>query len=233
MILSEEGFNINIINSIVDLMTFLLNWLYNLSSSFGLPYYGVAIILLTIIIKMLLYPLTWKQMKSMRKMSDLQPKMKEIQKKFKDQPDKANAAVMEMYKQHNANPMGGCLPLLVQLPIFWALYKTLYDFKIDPTQAHFLWFDLTQKCGVNNDLLILPILAAATTYLQTKVTSTMPANDPTQKTMLYIMPLIFGYFASTVPAGLSLYWITMNIVTILQQIYINKKLAKEKAAEAA
>jgi protein translocase subunit yidC len=220
-------------SSIEELMTILLNWLFTLSSSIGLPYYGVAIILLTIIIKMLLYPLTWKQMKSMRKMTDLQPKMKEIQKKYKDQPDKANAAVMEMYKQHNANPMGGCLPLLVQLPIFWALYKTLYNFKIDPSQAQFLWFDLTQKCSLNNDLFILPVLAAATTYLQTKVTSTMPANDPTQKTMLYVMPLIFGYFASTVPAGLSLYWVTMNIVTILQQLYINKKLAKEKAVDAA
>ncbi|MDD2233348.1 MAG: YidC/Oxa1 family membrane protein insertase [Desulfitobacteriaceae bacterium] len=221
------------LSSIEELMRVLLNWLFVLSSSIGLPYYGVAIILLTIIIKMLLYPLTWKQMKSMRKISDLNPKIKEIQKKYKNQPDKANAAVMEMYKKHNANPMGGCLPLLVQLPIFWALYKTLYNFNIDSSQAYFLWFDLTQKCGVSNDLFILPILAAVTIYLQTKVSSTMVANDPTQKTMLYIMPLIFGYFASTVPAGLSLYWVTMNCVTILQQLYINKKLAKEKIAETA
>jgi YidC/Oxa1 family membrane protein insertase len=84
---------------------------------------------------------------------------------------------------------------------------------------------------MNNDFFILPILAAATTYLQTKVSSSMPSTDPTQKTMLYIMPLVFGYFSSTVPAGLALYWVTMNVVTILQQMFINKKLAKQKAAD--
>ncbi|MHB8125096.1 MAG: YidC/Oxa1 family membrane protein insertase [Desulfitobacteriaceae bacterium] len=215
-------------------MTELLKWLYNICSIIGLPYYGVAIILLTIIIKMVLYPLTWKQMSSMRRMAELQPKIKEIQKKFKDQPDKLNTAVMEMYKKNNANPMSGCLPLLIQLPIFWALYKTLYDFKTyitDPSQAHFLWFNLTQQ-GFQNDFYILAFLAAATTFLQTKVSMPMASTDPTQKTMLYIMPLFFGYISSTVPAGLALYWVTMNIVTILQQLYINKKLAKEKAANA-
>ncbi len=218
----------NILNPIVQGMTDLLKWLYNLSSTVGLPYYGVAIILLTIIIKMVLYPLTWKQMSSMRRMAELQPKIKEIQKKFKDQPDKLNKEVMEMYKQNNANPMSGCLPLLVQLPIFWALYKTLFDFKIEASQAHFLWFNLTQK----DPYFILPVLAAATTFLQTKVSSPTASTDPTQKTMLYIMPLFFGYISATVPAGLALYWVTMNIVTIFQQIYINKKLAEEKASKA-
>jgi len=219
---------VNILNPIVQGMTDLLKWLYNLSSTVGLPYYGVAIILLTIIIKMVLYPLTWKQMSSMRRMAELQPKIKEIQKKFKDQPDKLNKEVMEMYKQNNANPMSGCLPLLVQLPIFWALYKTLFDFKIEASQAHFLWFNLTQK----DPYFILPVLAAATTFLQTKVSSPTASTDPTQKTMLYIMPLFFGYISATVPAGLALYWVTMNIVTIFQQIYINKKLAEEKASKA-
>lgn len=221
----------NIFDPIVQGMTNLLIWLYNISSTIGLPYYGVAIVLLTVIIKMVLYPLTWKQMSSMRRMAELQPKIKEIQKKFKDQPDKLNKEIMEMYKQNNANPMSGCLPLLVQLPIFWALYKTLFDFNTyitNPNQAHFLWFNLTQT----DPYYILPILAAATTFLQTKVSSPTGATDPTMKTMLYIMPLFFGYISATVPAGLALYWVTMNIVTILQQLYINKKLAKEKASNA-
>lgn len=219
----------NILDPIVQGMTNLLIWLYNICSIVGLPYYGVAIILLTIIIKTVLYPLTWKQMSSMRRMAELQPKIKEIQKKFKDQPDKLNKEVMEMYKQNNANPMSGCLPLLVQLPIFWALYKTLFDFNhyiTNPSQAHFLWFNLTQT----DPYYLLPILAAATTFLQTKVSSPTAATDPTMKTMLYIMPLFFGYISATVPAGLALYWVTMNIVTILQQLYINKRLAKEKVA---
>ena len=219
-------------NIIVTWMTELLKWLFGLCAAVGLPYYGVAIILLTIIIKMLLYPLTWKQMSSMRRMAELQPKIKEIQKKYKDQPDKVNTAVMEMYKQNNANPMSGCLPLVVQLPVFWSLYRTLYNSKAYITvasQAHFLWFDLTLK----DPYFILPVLAAATTFLQTKVSSPTASTDPTQKTMLYIMPLFFGYISATVPAGLALYWVTMNAVTVLQQLYINKKLAKEKAAKAA
>lgn len=217
-------------STIVEWMTYLLKWLFSVSSAIGLPYYGVAIILLTILIKMVIYPLTYKQMASMRKTIKLQPKIKEIQKKFKDDPQKANAAVMELYKEHNVNPAGGCLPLLIQLPIFWALYRTLYGFHIeDPRQAHFLWFNLAQK----DPFYILPVLAAATTFLQTKVSSPTASTDPTQKTMLYIMPIFFGYISATVPSGLALYWVTMNVVSILQQLYINRRLAANEEATTA
>jgi len=218
------------VNIIVESMTWLLNALFNLTSAIGLPYWGVAIILLTIIVKTLIYPLTWKQMASMRKTVELQPKIKELQQKYKDNPQKANAEVMELYKKHNVNPMGGCLPLLIQLPIFWGLYSALLHFNYgSSTSAQFIWFNLAQK---HDPFYILPVLAAATTYLQTKVTSPNASSDPTQKTMLYIMPLFFGYISATVPPGLALYWVTMNIVTIFQQMYINRKLAREKAKTA-
>ncbi|MHB1652528.1 MAG: YidC/Oxa1 family membrane protein insertase [Desulfitobacteriaceae bacterium] len=211
--------------TIVQWMTNFLEILYNLTSQIGLANYGVAIILLTIIIKMLIYPLTWKQMASMRKMANLQPKVKEIQKKYKDEPQKSQAAVMELYKQYNVNPMGGCLPIVIQLPIFWSLYSTLLHFPYGSTaSAHFLWFNLTLK----DPFFILPVLSAATTFIQTKVSSPTASTDPTQKMMLYFMPIMFGYISSSVPSGLALYWVTMNVVSILQQLYINRKLAQEK-----
>ncbi|GAB6153440.1 YidC/Oxa1 family membrane protein insertase [Desulfosporosinus burensis] len=216
---------------IVEWMTFLLNILYNLSASIGLPNYGVAIILLTILIKTLIFPLTYKQMASMRKTVDLQPKIKAIQAKHKNDKEKANLAVMELYKEHKVNPLGGCLPILVQLPIFWALYSTLLNFPYDPANAAahwFLGFDLIKTYGFAPSYhLVLPIFAAATTYLQTKLTSPNATTDPTQKTMLYMMPIFFAYISATVPAGLALYWVTMNVVSIFQQLFINKRLTNQ------
>ncbi|CAA7599819.1 Membrane insertase OXA1/ALB3/YidC [Acididesulfobacillus acetoxydans] len=214
---------------VVQWMTSFLEVLYRLAAAVGLPYYGVAIILLTIIIKTIIYPLTWKQMASMRKMADLQPKVKEIQKKYKDDAQKAQAAVMELYKEQNVNPMSGCLPLIIQLPIFWSLYSALLHFPYGNSgSAHFIWFNLTQK----DPYFILPVLAAATTFLQTRISSPTAATDPTQKVMLYFMPLMFGYISATVPSGLALYWVTMNFVSVLQQLYINRRLARGKANEA-
>jgi len=219
------------VNIIVNGMTSLLNILYNFSASVGFPNYGIAIILLTILIKTLIYPLTYKQMVSMRKTIDLQPKIKAIQAKHKNDKEKANAAVMELYKEHKVNPMGGCLPIVVQLPIFWALYSTLRNFKYDPSNfaAHmFLGFDLTKIYGFAlTPHIILPLFAAATTYLQTKITNPNASTDPTQKTMLYLMPVFFAYISATVPSGLALYWVTMNVVSILQQLYINRRLASQ------
>ncbi|MHB8073468.1 YidC/Oxa1 family membrane protein insertase [Desulfosporosinus fructosivorans] len=216
-------------NIIVEGMTSLLNILYNFSASMGFANYGVAIILLTMLIKTLIYPLTYKQMASMRKTVDLQPKIKAIQAKYKNNKEKANAAVMELYKENKVNPMGGCLPILVQLPIFWALYSTLLHFQYgsNPAAYSFLYFDLTKIYGFTLSYhLLLPIFAAATTYLQTKLTNPN-TTDPTQKTMLYIMPVFFAYISATVPAGLALYWVTMNVVSIFQQLYINRKLANQ------
>ena len=216
---------------IVDGMTSLLNILYNFSASVGFPNYGVAIILLTILIETLIYPLTYKQMASMRKTIDLQPKIKAIQEKHKDDKEKANAGVMELYKEHKVNPMGGCLPIVVQLPIFWALYSTLRNFPYGGSAAAthwFLGFDLTKIYGFTSPShLLFPIFAALTTYLQTKVTNPN-TSDPTQKTMLYLMPMFFAYISATVPSGLALYWVTMNVVSIFQQLYINRKLASAR-----
>lgn len=218
-----------IFNAIVDGMTWLLNWLYQLTGSVGVPNYGIAIILLTVIIKMVLYPLTNKQMKSMLSMQQLQPKVKEIQEKWKAKdPQKMQQMIMELYKQNNVNPAAGCLPLLVQMPILFALYRSLFAFPyINEAHASFIW---VQNLSARDPYFILPVLAGVTTYFQSKMTTT--TNDPTQRMMLYTMPVFIAWISGTVPAGLALYWVVFNVVGIIQQFFINKQmLVVKKEAE--
>ncbi|OPX88301.1 MAG: Membrane protein insertase YidC [Pelotomaculum sp. PtaB.Bin104] len=206
-------------NSLVDGMTWLLNWLYQFTVIVGTPNYGIAIILLTIIIKMALYPLSYKQMKSMVTMQKLQPRIKEIQDKWKNKdPKKMQQMIMDLYKEHDANPMAGCLPLLVQMPILFALYRSLFQFPyINEAHASFIW---VKNLSSIDPYYILPILAGVTTYLQSKMTTSM--TDPTQRTMLYMMPVFIAWISSTVPAGLALYWVVFNVVGGAQQYFINK-----------
>jgi YidC/Oxa1 family membrane protein insertase len=240
------------VNTIVQGMTSILELLFKFSSMIGLPYYGVAIIIFTVIIKVLLYPLTWKQMVSMRRITELQPKMQELQKKYGKNKEKLNQKMMELYTKEKVNPYAGCLPILVQLPILWAFYQTLFRFPYsNDSTIWFLGFDITKAYGFSLDYhLLLPIIAAATTYIMTKVsTATNPSMNAakdakpgtpqataqqTQKFMFVVMPFFMAYIVATLPSGLGIYIITMNVVSMLQTVYINKKLAAEKQkAEAA
>ncbi|MDA8442518.1 MAG: YidC/Oxa1 family membrane protein insertase [Peptococcaceae bacterium] len=206
--------------ALVGFFSYLLNIFYNFTSSIGFPNYGLAIILLTIIIKTILFPLTYKQMASMRKMADLNPKIKELQTKYKAQPEKANAEVMKLYQEHKVNPLSGCLPLVIQMPVFIGLYRTLATPGIFRHNPMFLGVNLTITHNI-----IFAVLAAITTFLQSKFSGTNP-NDPTFKTMLYVMPVFLAYISYTVPAGLALYWVVMNTMSILQQLWINKRIGK-------
>ena len=214
-----------IFNAIVDGMTWLLNWLYQITGSFGLANYGIAIILLTVLIKVVLYPLTKKQMKSMLAMQQLQPKVKEIQDKWKDRdPEKMQQMIMDLYKENNVNPASGCLPLLVQMPILFALYRSLFDFPyINEAHASFIW---VHNLSATDSLYILPLLAGVTTFFQSKMT--MMSTEPTQRMMLYTMPLFIAWVSASVPAGLALYWVVFNIVGIIQQYFINSTFSLEK-----
>ncbi len=209
-----------IFNAIVDGMTWLLNLIYNFTEVIGLPNYGLAIILLTIVIKLVLYPLTQKQMKSMLAMQQLQPKIKEIQDKWKSKdPKKAQEQVMQLYKENNVNPAAGCLPLLIQMPILIALYRSLWNFQyVNAAHASFIW---VQNLSNKDPYYILPLLAGVTTYLQSKLTTN--STDPTQKMMLYTMPVFIGWISATVPAGLALYWATFNVASAVQQYFVNKQ----------
>jgi YidC/Oxa1 family membrane protein insertase len=236
------------VSTVVQGMTTFLVWLFNLASMIGLPYYGVAIIMFTIIMKVLTYPLTWKQMTSMRKMTALQPKMKELQKKYGNDKARLNQKVMELYSKEKVNPYAGCLPILVQLPILWAFYRTLFEMPktlgLQGTEPSvwFLGFNITQAYGFALDYhLLLPIFAGLSTYLMTKVsvattpkTGSAPAGaEQTQKFMYIFMPFFLAYIVATLPSGLGIYILTMNIVSIIQTVYINKKLAAELAGANA
>jgi YidC/Oxa1 family membrane protein insertase len=180
--------------------------------------YGVAIILVTIVIKILFWPLTQKSYSSMKAMANLQPEITKVRERCKNDREKLNREIMELYKKHRVNPMGGCLPMLVQIPVFFALYKVLMD-TIDLRHADFaLWItDLSAK----DPYYITPVIMGATMFIQQKMSpSTM---DPVQAKVFMLMPVIFTFLFLNFPSGLVLYWLVNNLLTILQQYFINKK----------
>jgi YidC/Oxa1 family membrane protein insertase len=186
--------------------------------------WGVAIILLVIIVRIILFPLTFKGMVSMYKLKELAPKIKQIQERYKNDPQKLQMHMMKLYKEHGANPLGGCLPLLIQIPIFYGIYKLLL-YSIELKGASFLWIhDLSEM----DPYFILPILMGLTMYLHQKLTPTN-FQDEMQEKIFKFLPLIFTIMMATFPAGLVLYWTTNNILSILQQYIINKLMEKKSA----
>lgn len=179
--------------------------------------YGIAIIIITIILKVLFFPLTHKSYKSMKDMQKIQPEMTRLREKFKNDRDAMNKAVMELYRDHKVNPLGGCLPMVVQIPVFFALYKALM-FSIELRHApFFLWItDLADK----DPYYITPIIMGATMFIQQKMTPSQ--MDPMQQKMMLALPVVFTFMFLGFPSGLVLYWLVNNILTIGQQMYINK-----------
>ncbi len=203
----------------------VIEFFYGITGSIGLPNYGLAIILLTIVIKLVLFPLNQKQLKSMRAMQEIQPKMKYIQDKYKDDAQVMQTKLMQLYKEHGVSPLSGCLPLLIQMPIFFAFYQALIGFKFTvAAHASFLWIP---NIGTKDPRYILAVLAGLTTYLQQRA-SMVDTKDQMQKSMLYTMPLLMVWIATTVPSGLPLYWVTFNILGIIQQLYVNYSHEKTK-----
>jgi YidC/Oxa1 family membrane protein insertase len=193
-----------------------------------IPNWGISIIILTIVVKFLLYPLTKKQTVSMAKMRDLQPKLQALKERYGDDRAKMGPAMMELYKKEKVNPVGGCLPLLLQMPLFLALYWMLME-SVELRHAEFiLWItDLSTK----DPFFILPILYGASMYLMQKIQPT-PITDPMQQKMMQWMPVVFSLLFVIFPAGLVLYWLVNNLISILQTLYIYRQIDKEKAAKA-
>lgn len=189
--------------------------------------WGWTIVILTILIKLVLYPLSYKGMVSMNKLKDLAPKMKEIQQKYKDDKQKQSMHMMELYKKHNANPMGGCLPLILQIPVFFAIYRVLLN-AIELKGAE--WIFWVQDLAEMDPYFVLPILMGASMWLQQRITpNTM--QDEMQKKIFQMLPIIFTFFFLWFPAGLTLYWFVNNVFTIAQQYYINQLFEKKRAAK--
>ena len=194
--------------------------------------WGWTIILFTLLVKLVLFPLSYKGMMSMQKLKDLAPKMKDLKEKHKGDPAKLNAQMMEMYKKNGANPMGGCLPMLLQIPVFFALYRVLLN--ADELQGASwipVWID---NLAIADPYYILPILMGASMWFQQKIT---PNNftDPMQEKIFQFFPLIMAlmFIIMPFPSGLVLYWVVNNIFTIGQQYVINNAYAKHKAAAVA
>ncbi|MBW1980029.1 MAG: membrane protein insertase YidC [Deltaproteobacteria bacterium] len=192
--------------------------------------YGVAIILLTILIKVLFWPLTRKSYESMQAMKKLQPKMAKIREKYKDDKERMNQEIMQLYRTHKVNPLGGCLPMVLQIPVFFALYRVLYS-SIALRHAPFmLWInDLSAPDRLNigfqipylGGLPVLTLLMGVSMFVQQKMTPT--TGDPRQEKMMLMMPVVFTFLFVNFPSGLVLYWLVNNILQIGQQYFINKK----------
>lgn len=195
------------------------------------PNYGIAIILLTILVKAIFYPLSVKQFKSMKEMQKLQPKLKEIQEKYKKEPEKLQKQMIALYKEHKVNPLGGCFPLLVQLPFLIALFYTLMDkqFKnmliASGKGGTFLWIN---NMAAADKTYILPILIAITTYLSQK--TMQQTTDPSQKNMMSMMnnmmPILMFFISLKLYAGVLIYWVVSKGLTALQQYYMLNQEAK-------
>jgi YidC/Oxa1 family membrane protein insertase len=194
------------------------------------PNWGLAIILLTIVIKLLFFPLTYSSTKSMARMAELQPKVKALRAKYKksktniDQRRQMNEEMMRLYKEEGINPAGGCLPLLIQLPVFVAVYQMLAT-AIEFRNSPFIPFWISDL-SVRDKTLALPILMGGTQFITQKMTPT--SADPTQAKMMLIMPFIMTFFFVSAQSGLVLYWLTTNVLQIGQQALINHMMARQK-----
>jgi YidC/Oxa1 family membrane protein insertase len=204
-----------------------LLWLMNFFGTW-LPgqNYGVAIILLTVLVKVVFYPLSLKSMRSMKAMQALQPQVNALRSKYRSDPQRVQREQMELFRKHGVNPVGGCLPMVVQIPIFYALYLTL-QYSVELQGAPFmLWInDLSKK----DPYYVLPILMGISMLIQQKMTPTV--GDPRQAQIMLIMPVVFTFMFLEFPTGLVLYWLVNNCLSIGQQYLIDRSAAPGKTVE--
>lgn len=247
----------------IDLIAQGLLFFNNVLAAIGVPYsFGFAIILFTLVIKGLTYPLNMKQIKASKAQQELQPKLKALQKKYGDDREAMAKAQMELYKEHGINPLGGCLPTLVQMPIWFGLYRALFSLARQPNTPlgeGFFWIPSlagpvqiqqgTFTGGIDWLLpnsqaflgwgpaiayLILPVLLVIS-QLYTQKMMMPQSDDPQQKAMSQItmfMPFMFGYFALVVPSGLSLYWFTSNILSMVQQYLMTRSHNDKQSSQS-
>ena len=228
-----------ILNPIIVVLRQLLLWFVAL-----IPNWGVAIILLTLVTKLVFLPLTFKSSESMARMAAVNPKMTELRAKYKDNPNKLNQEMAELYKREKVNPLSGCLPLLLQIPIFFALY-TLLNTQFELRGALFIpgWipdlsvpetvFELpTPLFGILTDIRLLPLIMLGTQLLSSKIMQppSADASGAQMKLLNYAMPVVFLFILYDMPSGLTLYWTAQNLLSIIQQVYVNWRKKRRPAA---
>jgi YidC/Oxa1 family membrane protein insertase len=200
----------------------LLKWIHGTVGN-----WGWAIIVLTILIKLVFYPLNAKAGRSMAQMKVLAPKMEKLKKMYGDDRQKLNQAMMELYRTEKINPLGGCLPIVVQIPVFIALYWVLLA---SIELRHAPWLGWIQDLSAPDPYFILPVIYAVSMFVQTKLNP--QPTDPMQARIMLMMPIVFSIFFLFFPSGLVLYWVVQNLLSILQQWHINRTLAAEAKAKA-
>ena len=180
--------------------------------------YGLAIIVLTFFIRLITFPLQYKSFKSMKRMQKIQPELAKLKEKYKDDAQRMQKETMELFKRAGANPLGGCFPMLLQMPIFFAFYQVLYN-AVELVEAPFYFWiiDLSDK----DPYYVLPVLMTITMFVQSKLTPSATI-DPTQKKIMYIMPLVFGFIMKDLPSGLNLYMTVSILLGSIQQILVYK-----------
>jgi YidC/Oxa1 family membrane protein insertase len=186
--------------------------------------WGWAIVILTLLIKLLFFPLSAASYKSMARMKEVQPRLMTLREQLKGDPQKLNRAMMDLYKQEKINPLGGCLPVVVQIPVFIALYWVLLSSVEMRNAPWILWIN---DLSVPDPYYILPVIMAVSMYVQVKLNPTPP--DPLQAKIMMWMPIVFSVMFFFFPAGLVLYWVVNNILSIAQQWQINQMFAKRSA----
>jgi len=211
-----------------SIMTVFMNYCYAFTQAIGFPSYGIAIILLTLIIKFVLSPLTAKQIRSMEGMQKLQPKIKELQKKYKGNNKKLQEEMGKLYREMGVNPLSGCLPVIIQMPFLIAIFWALKEYPYDPAFQSFLWLP---SLGHPDPYYILPVLSALSTFgIQNQMSGGQAAASDAaakqQKIMKIVMPIFIGYISLTFPSGLVIYWIISNVFQWAQQIVMEKMRKK-------
>ncbi len=196
-----------------------LDWVHGVTGNWGL-----AIILVTVLLKLLFYPLSETSGRSMAKMKLLSPRIKNLQETYKDDRDKLGRAMMDLYKREKVNPATGCLPMIIQIPVFFAFYQVLLE-SVEMRQAPFAFW--IHDLSARDPLFILPAIMAAAMFMQYKLNPT--AADPVQQKVFMIMPLVMSFTFAFFPAGLVLYWVTNTILSIAQQWNINRRIAAAAA----
>ncbi|HFC53990.1 MAG TPA: membrane protein insertase YidC, partial [Gammaproteobacteria bacterium] len=181
--------------------------------------WGWSIIVLTIIIKLLFYPLSATSYRSMANMRKLAPRLQSIKERYADDKEAYQRAMMDLYKKEKINPLGGCLPILVQIPVFIALYWVLLE-SVELRQAPWIWW--IKDLSIKDPYFVLPLIMGASMFVQYKLNPQPP--DPVQAKIMLYMPLVFTVFFLFFPAGLVLYWVVNNILSIAQQWYITRKM---------
>ena len=221
---AKKIINFGMFGSIAEILLVAVRFFHKL-----VPNWGIAIILLTIVIKIIFFPLTYSSTKSMAKMADLQPKVKALRAKYKKaksdiaQRRQMNEEMMKLYKEHGVNPAGGCLPLLIQLPVFWGVFRMLVV-SVEFRHAPFaLWIT---DLSVKDPYYVTPILMGITQFISQKMTPT--SADPSQAKMMLIMPVVMTFFFMNFQSGLVLYWLTTNVLQIGQQALMNRMMARHK-----